>query len=319
MKTSRVISYQLQNQSEFIVHPIRVDSIENCFYLDVCTLYRIDKAYNTYVIKAGFAVMVSQSLEDIDIKSESTVESDDFEPQSPIAVRSPSLISPVSLRSLEKSNSESKNSITMPVSYGTVTYDDIESQASNVIDTLPSYRSQKSLHSPSPDISAIEKDTQLRLQQQFLNSVTVHGLPIRNNDQRSLLSLFKILCDYICVPFENNEIEHIESDGRCLSIKFYKKHKKDEILRSYRTKGLKSDDVLMLSPGEKPEAVKFYQKTTKFYQQLMLVAQNYIRKRQLYSYGMADQGLGIKLSRDDEIFYVRSQYELEQYVLQAGY
>lgn len=287
-------------------------------------MYRIDKAYNTYLIKAGFAVMVSQSLEDIDIdiKSESTVESDDFEPQSPIAVRSPSLISPVSLRSLEKSNSESKNSITMrslPVSYGTVTYDDIESRASNVIDTLPSYRSQKSLHSPSPDISAIEKDTQLRLQQQFLNSVIVHGLPIRNNDQRSLLSLFKILCDYICVPFDNKEIEHIESDGRCLTIKFYKKQKKDEILRSYHTKGLKSDDVLMLSPGEKPEAVKFYQKATKFYQQLMLVAQNYIRKRQLYSYGMADQGLGIKLSRDDDIFYVRSQHELEEYVFQAGY
>lgn len=228
---------------------------------------------------------------------------------------------------------------TNKVSQSTLKYDDIESKGSAEQNTSNSVNNGSMTSRPalmctppphdhqqfpiyrrlSTDISALKKAEEVQLQNQCLNTLTVCGLPIRRGDRKSLLGLFKILSDHIFEPFDPIEIENIESDGQNMMVTFHDKSKRDRIIRSLRTKNLKSDKVLKLLPGEISTSVKAYEKATNFYKKLCGIAYAYVSKKRIYSYGITSQGLAIKLAPDSEIVYVRSKNELEAQVLRNDF
>jgi len=166
------------------------------------------------------------------------------------------------------------------------------------------------------DISETQKDAELKLQNRFSNTLIVHGLPIRGGDRNSLLGPFQILCDYLLEPVDLKEIENIEFDGEILTVTLYDKPKRNHLLaKCRRKKNLKSKDILKLLPGEFSMKVTMHVKETAFYKDLANLAQEYVFKKQLYCYQIRNEGLGIKLKKNMEFIYVRSQNELNQQIV----
>lgn len=170
----------------------------------------------------------------------------------------------------------------------------------------------------SEDISEIRKCSELQLQKKCRNTLDVQGLPIRKCDEKSLRHLFKIFCDHISEPFDPKDIENIQSDGRSMMVTFRDEDKADLLLASQQTKNLQSDKVLKLLPGEKSTSIKVFRKLTAFYTRICHLAQDYVRKKQIFSYGICSQGLAIRLTPTSQVRYVRSRYELKELVCRNG-
>lgn len=164
------------------------------------------------------------------------------------------------------------------------------------------------------DVSEKRKEEELQFQKRLLSIVEVVGLPIRKRDQKSLQDLFKVLCDSI-MSVDPKEIENIRSDGEILTVSFHDKLKVDKLLqRSRQIKDLKSDDIIKLLPGEIAKPVKFFRKKTNFYRQICYLANDYALNKQLYSFQVCSEGLGIKFTASGENAYVRSRAELNQII-----
>lgn len=172
--------------------------------------------------------------------------------------------------------------------------------------------------SVSSDISPIEKNRQLQLQNELQNTVIVFGLPLRGGDQEWLLSLFISMCQRISVPIDATEqIENVQSVCDAFTVTFRNQYKKDEVLKKFERSDLRSDRVLKLLPGEMSLPVKVRQGKTPFYKRLATIAQCYVKCKRLYCYRIMHRGLGIMFARHDQKFvYVQSPYELEEFVLQ---
>lgn len=223
----------------------------------------------------------------------------------------------VSQSTLEVDDIESKGSAKMKIS-NSVKYESMN-QSRPALNCTPHQRQFPIYQNLATDISALKKAEELQLQNQYRNTMTICGLPIRRRDQKSLLDLFKILCDHIVESVDPIEIKNIESDGQSLTVSFHDKNKRDRITRSIRTNNLKSDKVLKLLPGETSTSVKAFETTTNFYKKLCEIAYAYVSKKWIYSYGITSQGLAIKLAPDSEIVYVRSKNELEAQVLRNDF
>lgn len=168
----------------------------------------------------------------------------------------------------------------------------------------------------SSDISPIEKNRQLQLQNELENTLSIMGLPLRGGDQEWLLRLVRILCDHILVPLDADDIENIRCNDRELLVTFHKKNLKEKVfIVLKREKKLRSDHLLRLLSDEMSSRIKVIHKATEFYSNLTFIANSYVNNKKLHCFRITNRGLGIMFTkRDSEFVYVQSEYELHEQV-----
>lgn len=262
-------------------------------------VYRLHTAYNAYVIQAEFETLGridKSSNKTANVAQETMVSQSTFGDDDEIeSVGSPKINALSSVNRFEYEPTTSRPVLKLSRS------------------DSPISRQQSAL---STDISDIQKDAELQLQNQYRSMLNVQGLPIRGTDQKSLLGLFKILCDHISEPVDVKEIKNIQSNGEILTVTFHDKRKRDMIQRSYRPKNLMSNNILKLLPGEIPTSVLIFPKRTCFYKLLCRLADDYVKKKQLHCYQISSHGLDLKFTADSPVIHVRSEHELNRQILQ---